>query len=189
SEAVGVLVEDEEQRAKVTGLGLPHVISFAELDALRERGRSYAVEQPNALTEAEAAVGEEDLYTFIYTSGTTGPPKGCMIRHRNYYEMAAVVDGLPRYVGDDDTMLLYLPLAHNFGRLMHLVGPYVGFTIAFLPDPLAVAAALPQVRPTILPSVPRVYEKVHTAVVAAFDDAAGAKRRIVDWALRVGRRA
>jgi len=85
-------------------------------------------------------------------------------------------------------MLLYLPLAHNFGRLMHLAGPYVGFTIAFLPDPLGVAAALSQIRPTILPSVPRVYEKVHTAVAAAFDDATGVKRLIVDWSLRAGRR-
>ena len=86
-------------------------------------------------------------------------------------------------------MLLYLPLAHNFGRLMHLTGPYVGYTIAFLPDPLAVAGALLEIRPTILPSVPRVYEKVHTAVVAAFDETTGVKRRLVDWALRVGRRA
>ena len=70
-------------------------------------------------------------------------------------------------------MLLYLPLAHNFGRLMHLAGPYVGFTIAFLPDPLASAEALPQVRPTVLPSVPRVYEKVHTAVAADFAEATG----------------
>ena len=62
-------------------------------------------------------------------------------------------------------MLLYLPLAHNFGRLMHLTGPYVGYTIAFLPDPLQTADALPSVRPTVLPSVPRVYEKIHTAVV------------------------
>ena len=136
-----------------------------------------------------AAVGEDDLYTIIYTSGTTGPPKGCMIRHRNYYEMVAVVDGLPGVAEPGDVMLLYLPLAHNFGRLMHLAGPYVGFTIAFLPDPLAVAAALPQVRPTILPSVPRLFEKVHTAVVAAFADTSGVKGRIVAWALRTGRRA
>jgi len=192
SESVGVLCEDAEQRAKLTDAArsrLQHVLRYDDLSTLETEGRTYATAHPDELARAVAAIDEEDLYTFIYTSGTTGPPKGCMIRHRNYYEMAAVVDGLPRYVGDDDTMLLYLPLAHNFGRLMHLVGPYVGFTIAFLPDPLAVAAALPQVRPTILPSVPRVYEKVHTAVVAAFDDATGAKRRIVDWALRVGRRA
>ena len=87
----------------------------------------------------------------------------------------------------DDLMLLYLPLAHNFGRLMHLTGPYVGYTIAFLPDPLQTAAALGTVRPTVLPSVPRVYEKIHTAVVGAIDETTGVKRRLADWALVVGR--
>ena len=84
-------------------------------------------------------------------------------------------------------MLLYLPLAHNYGRLMLLLGAHVGFTIAFLPDPLRVAEALPQVRPTLLPSVPRVYEKVHTAVLARFDAATGAKKRLIEWALPIGR--
>ena len=83
-----------------------------------------------------------------------------MIRHRNYYAMAAGVDELGDFVVAGDVMLLYLPLAHNFGRLMHLDGPYVGYTVAFLADPLRVGEAMPQVRPTVLPSVPRVYEKV-----------------------------
>ena len=50
---------------------------------------------PDALDEAVAAIDEEDLFTYIYTSGTTGPPKGCMIRHRNYYAMVAVSDEIP----------------------------------------------------------------------------------------------
>ncbi len=187
SDAVGVLVEDEEQRAKIADLGLPHVISFAELDELRERGRVFAGENPNALADAEAAVGEEDLFTFIYTSGTTGPPKACMIRHRNYYEMATCVDRIKAFAFADDVMLLYLPLAHNFGRLMHLLGGHVGYTIAFCPDPLRVREALPEVRPTLLPSVPRLYEKVHTALLAQFDEVQGVRRRLLEWALRVGR--
>jgi long-chain acyl-CoA synthetase len=69
---------------------------------------------------------------------------------------------------------------------MHLAGPYVGYTIAFLPDPLRTAEALLEVRPTVLPSVPRVYEKVHTAIRAKFDEETGAKRKIVDWSLGVG---
>ena len=144
---------------------LRHVLTFADLPALEEEGRAYREAHPEALDDAVAAIDEEDLFTFIYTSGTTGPPKGCMIRHRNYYAMVATVDDLPDHSAPGDVMLLYLPLAHNFGRLMHLSGPYVGYTIAFLPDPLDVARALPEVRPTILPSVPRVFEKVHTAIV------------------------
>jgi long-chain acyl-CoA synthetase len=189
SDAVGVLVEDEQQREKVAGIGLRHVVSFAELEALRARGRDFAAEHPGGLAEAEAAVGEDDLFTFIYTSGTTGPPKACMIRHRNYYEMAGCVDHVEAFAISGDTMLLYLPLAHNFGRLMHLLGAHTGYTIAFCPDPLRVAEALPAVRPTLLPSVPRLYEKVHTAVVAQFEEVHGPRRRLLDWALRVGRQA
>jgi long-chain acyl-CoA synthetase len=189
SDAVGVLVEDEEQRAKVADLGLAHVISFAELDELRARGREFSADNPSALAEAEAAIDDEDLFTFIYTSGTTGPPKGCMIRHRNYYEMCATVELVEAFAFEDDVMLLYLPLAHNFGRLMHLLGAYTGYTTAFCPDPLRVADALPAVRPTLLPSVPRLYEKVHTALLAQFEQAHGVRRRLLDWSLDVGRQA
>ncbi len=189
SDAVGVLVEDEKQGAKVADLGLAHVISFAELDGLRARGREFAAAHPQALPEAEADVGEDDLFTFIYTSGTTGPPKACMIRHRNYYEMASCVNDVEEFAISDDTMLLYLPLAHNFGRLMHLLGAHIGYTTAFCPDPLRVAEALPAVRPTLLPSVPRLYEKVHTAVLAQFEQVHGPRRRLLQWALEVGRRA
>jgi long-chain acyl-CoA synthetase len=186
SEAVAALCEDEEQRAKVEALGLANVWTFADLDALRERGSGFAHEHPDALREAAARVSEDDLFTYIYTSGTTGPPKACMIRHRNYYAMVAVVDEIEDFTTAEDVLLLYLPLAHNFGRLMHLAGPYVGYTIAFLPDPLRTAEALLEVRPTVLPSVPRVYEKVHTAIRAKFDEETGAKRKIVDWSLGVG---
>src|SRR6187397_1128444 len=167
SEAVGVVCEDDAQRQKVEtgGATLPslrHVLTFADLPALEDEGRAYREAHPEALDQAVAAIDEEDLFTFIYTSGTTGPPKGCMIRHRNYYAMVTSGDDLPQRPHPGDVMLLYLPLAHNFGRLMHLAGPYQGYTIAFLADPLEVARAIPEVRPSILPSVPRVYEKVHT---------------------------
>jgi long-chain acyl-CoA synthetase len=173
----------------VAGLRLPHTISFAELDELRDRGRAFAAEHPQALADAEAAVDEEDIFTFIYTSGTTGPPKGCMIRHRNYYEMARCVRDVEGFVVANDVMLLYLPLAHNFGRLMHLLGAHIGYTLAFCPDPLHVAEALPAVRPTILPSVPRLYEKVHAALLAQFEQTAGVRKRLLEWALGVGRQA
>ena len=188
SEAVGVLCEDEEQRAKIAGLDLEHVLTFADLPALRERGRAHAAEYPGAVDEAAAAIDENDLFTFIYTSGTTGPPKACMILHRNYYAMVDEVRQVQDFTVTDDLMLLYLPLAHNFGRCLTLLGAHIGYTIAFCPDPYAVGDALPAVRPTVFPSVPRVYEKVHTAVTAKFDEATGAKRRLIAWALQVGGR-
>jgi long-chain acyl-CoA synthetase len=186
SEAVGVLCEDDEQRAKLAGLDLEHVLTFSDLAALRERGRAHADDHPRAVDEAAAAIDENDLFTFIYTSGTTGPPKACMILHRNYYAMVDEVRQVQDFTVADDVMLLYLPLAHNFGRCLTLLGAHIGYTIAFCPDPYAVGDVLPAVRPTVFPSVPRVYEKVHTAVTAKFDEATGPKRRLIDWALRVG---
>src|SRR5438876_3039797 len=187
SDAVGILCEDEEQRAKLGDAAPQHILTFADLDELRHRGREHAQRHPSAVDEAALAIDPEDLFTYIYTSGTTGPPKACMIRHRNYYAMADCVRQIDDFIGGEDVMLMYLPLAHNFGRLMHLLGPHLGFTLAFCPDPYAVAEALEGVRPTVFPSVPRVYEKMHTALAAKFDETTGAKRRLIDWALGIGR--
>ena len=193
SGAVAIVCEDATQLAKVEEVrselpALEHVLTFHDLEGLAAHGRDYAEANPSALAEATDAIGEDDLFTIIYTSGTTGPPKGCMLSNANYYEMATVVDRMERsYYEPEDVMLLYLPLAHNYGRLMLLLGAHIGFTIAFLADPLRVAEALPQVRPTLLPSVPRVYEKVHSVVVGRFDAATGAKRKLIDWSLPIGR--
>ena len=193
SDAVAVLVENDEQRAKIDAeqSNLPklrHVFSFEDLDDLRAKGREFAGENPDALERARAEVGEDDLFTYIYTSGTTGPPKACMISHRNYYSMVGAVDDVPSFIGPDDLILLFLPLAHNFGRCLHLLAGYVGCSIAFCPDALRVGEVASEVKPTVLPSVPRVFEKVHTGVLASFDEATGVKRKLIDWALRVGER-
>ncbi|HET7743301.1 MAG TPA: long-chain fatty acid--CoA ligase [Gaiellaceae bacterium] len=192
SDAVGIVCEDAGQREKVDEVAaelpaLRELLSFDDLDELAAAGRRYAETHPTALDDAISALAEDDLYTIIYTSGTTGPPKGCMISHRNYHAMATTVDSMDSFLHDDDLMLLYLPLAHNFGKLMMLEGAHAGFTIALLSDPLRVADALLEVRPTVLPSVPRVYEKIHSAVVARFDAETGLRKRIVDWSLPVGR--
>jgi long-chain acyl-CoA synthetase len=190
SGAVGVLVEDEAQRAKVDEAALGHVLTFAELDALRERGRAFAAEHPDALRERADSIAADDLFTFIYTSGTTGPPKACMIRHRNYYAMVAKGDELEERLNrPGDVMLLHLPLAHSYGRLLHLSAAYLGYTLAFLPDPLRAADELPRVRPTVFPSVPRVYEKMHAAVLARLEAQPPLRRAVARWALRVGSRA
>jgi long-chain acyl-CoA synthetase len=194
SESVGVLAEDDAQLAKLDGhrAELPrllHTLTFGDLPELEAHGREFAASHPDALDERVAEIGEDDLFTYIYTSGTTGPPKGCMIRHRNYYDMAAVVDKMEqRFVFPGDVLLLYLPLAHNYGRLIHLQAVYMGYTLAFCRDPLQVAEGLTEVRPTVFPSVPRVYEKIHTAVLAKLDEATGVERTIGHWALDVGRR-
>jgi long-chain acyl-CoA synthetase len=187
SESIGVLVEGDEHRAKVEGYP-GRILSYADLDDLRDRGRAFAAANPDALDAAIAAIGDDDLFTYIYTSGTTGPPKACMIRHRNYYAMATKSAVYEESATRGDVMLLYLPLAHNFGRTMELSGAHRGYTIALLADPLRAAEVLPRLRPTVIPTVPRLFEKAHTIVTARLDEAEGAKAKLVQWALGVGRR-
>ena len=186
SKAVGCLV-DAELRDKIEDAKLEHVFESERLDQLRARGIEHAKSSPDALDQARAQIGDDDLFTFIYTSGTTGPPKACMILNRNYYDMVGRIDEIESFFLPSDVMLLYLPLAHNFGRLMHLLGARLGYTIAFVPDPRRLGEVMPQVRPTVLPTVPRVLEKVHTAVSANFAASSGVKHRLIDWALGIGR--
>jgi long-chain acyl-CoA synthetase len=125
----------------------------------------------------------------VYTSGTTGPPKGCMMLHKNYVAVIEALEQVEQFHERGEVCLLFLPLAHTYAQLTLYTASRIGFTIAFCADMTRIPEAIGAVRPTTMPSVPRVYEKVHGAVVAQFDAATGAKRRIVDWAVAVGRRA
>ena len=188
SEAIGVICETEDMRERAGRVELEHVLTFADLDEIAARGREHAAANPNAVEEISRTIGEDDVLTIVYTSGTTGPPKGCVMLHKNY---ATVVHALEEIQLNrpGDTVLLFLPLAHTYAQLVLYDGAGVGFTIAFEPDILQVADSLQQVRPTGMPSVPRVYEKVHAAITAKLAAASGLQRRIGDWALAVGYRA
>jgi long-chain acyl-CoA synthetase len=194
AEVSTLIIEDDEQRAAIKLLrrqlpALGRVIGFGDLSKLAEDGRVHAAERPEAVAAAAALVSEDDLLTCIYTSGTTGPPKGCQLTHRNYFSMTTRLAELPNLVRPGDRTVLFLPLAHNFGRLIHFTGAHVGYTIAFCPDIAELADALVQVQPHFLPSVPRVYEKLHAAIRSELDAAGPLKRRVAAWAIGVGRRA
>ena len=192
SEAVLAFAEDDEQESKLAAVrsavqGLRDVIRFDGLDAFEAEGRARRQRDPRAAENAAAALGEDDLATLIYTSGTTGPPKGCMLTHRNLVTAALCV--VNHLQDPDDVVLLFLPLAHSFGRLAHQAGSYHGTTIAFVADATRVPEALQRVRPTMLPAVPRVYEKIHANALGEIERAGGARRAIGLWALGVGARA
>ncbi len=184
SEAVLVFVEDDTQREKLAGLSsqlpaLREIVPFDDLPGLEDDGRSNA---SVALDEVQ----EDDLATLIYTSGTTGPPKGCMLSHKNLVTAALRVRN--HIEGQSDTVLLFLPMAHSFARIAHQSATYRGATLALCADAARVAEAVARVRPTILPAVPRVYEKIHANTLSEIERSTGAKRAIGRWALRVGSR-
>ncbi len=201
SGARAIVCESAEHYATVAPVraeleALDHVLTIegapgaaTPLDALRERGRGLLAERPEAVTESRESIRPDDLLTIIYTSGTTGPPKGCILSQRHYWAMVEMLRDLPGFFRGDDRVLLYLPLAHNIARLVVYAGMGIGYTVAFCSDPARVADALLAVRPTILPSVPRLFEKARTSIAAALAAISGPRRRLVDWALAVGARA
>jgi long-chain acyl-CoA synthetase len=172
-----IVIEDE------TGGG---TLSLVEL---RTRGSTLLADTPGAVEDARALIGQDDLLTIVYTSGTTGPPKGCLLTNRNYRAMVGMVAAVEGLVRSGDIVLLHLPLAHTFARLVQFLGPATGLTIAHCSDVAAIPAALREVRPTIFPTVPRLYEKLAAAIQAGTEEQAGPRRRFAGWALEAGFRA
>jgi long-chain acyl-CoA synthetase len=183
-EAVLAFAEDDEQARKLVSIrgalpALREIVPFDWLEKLEADGRLARHLQPEP-------VEEDDLATLIYTSGTTGPPKGCMLTHRNLVTAAIrVVEGMHH---PGDVVLLFLPLAHSYARLAHQTASRRGSTIALVADVARVPEALAVVRPTVLPAVPRVYEKVHANTLGEIERAGGLRKRIGLWALGVGAR-
>ncbi|HEY2072501.1 MAG TPA: long-chain fatty acid--CoA ligase [Gaiellaceae bacterium] len=174
SEAVLAFVEDDEQHEKLKPVFSGPIVRFDEIAEL-ERSAGDAVPEP---------VSEEDLATLIYTSGTTGPPKGCMLSHKNLVTAAMRVRN--ELQDETDIVLLFLPMAHSFARIVHQGAAYHGSTLALVSDIGRLPEALQRIRPTILPAVPRVYEKIHANTVGEIERSTGAKRAIGRWALKVG---
>lgn len=192
SEAVAVVCEDALQLAKIQAVcdrlpSLRHLIviegdqadgNSVTLDELRARGRDR---DPAELEARIGAVTPEDPYTFIYTSGTTGPPKGCVLTHGNYRAVLDMVSERGVVSSPDDLIYLFLPLAHAFGLLLMLIGADRGVAIAYWGGEIAnIIPELSEVRPTYLPSVPRLFEKLYTFVTSHADP------ELVAKATRVG---
>ncbi|ONI89141.1 long-chain fatty acid--CoA ligase [Saccharothrix sp. ALI-22-I] len=167
SGAVLLIAETDEQRAKIAEIRdqVPAlrdviVIEGGGLAELRSHGRTSPV--PVELDDRRAAIDPDDPTVIIYTSGTTGPPKGCVLTNRNWLTMCQLTVEL-NYVLPDDVVYLFLPLAHVFAQIVQLSAIYTGTTVAFYGgDTAKIVPELSQVRPTFLPSVPRIFEKIYT---------------------------
>jgi len=165
------------------GAGGDGVLTLAELEA---RGRAAAAQYPRFKEEA-LAVRPDDLATLIYTSGTTGQPKGVMLTHDNICSnVRGSVETLR--VSEDDSCLALLPLSHILERMVDYYFVHVGVTINYAESVDAFAQNLQEVRPTVVAAVPRVYEKVYARVLENAMTGGAAKRRIFQWAKRVGER-
>lgn len=152
---------------------LPPVIALADL----EREGRGAASDGETFEKAAGSLGPEHDLTIIYTSGTTGEPKGVLSTHGHYlFMLEAAAAAIP--CGEEDANMLFLPLAHSLGRLEHFFVVSQGLTCGVARSLETIAKDLPEIRPTILISVPRVYENAYTRIRARAD-AGGALRRAV----------
>ena len=190
----GQLEKVLEVRAKMDGLEQvvvmhgyqgrePWVLTW---EALRQLGRDRAESLQAELADRVAAGASDDVATIVYTSGTTGPPKGVVQTHGNHIAMLRSSEQTLR-VQAGDVHLLFLPLAHSFGRLESFAGIYRGLTTAFAESIDKLRENLPEVRPHFICSVPRVFEKVHASILARAQAETGLKKKIFEWAVGVGR--
>ena len=202
SGAVAIFVSTAEQLAKVAAVrgecsALRRVITFADspgtadmtLSALETSGAQVDSDARRKAFEARAlAVRPEDLATIIYTSGTTGEPKGVMLTHDNIYSNAIVGAKAIPFAGND-TCLSFLPLSHIFERTGgHYTMLATGTSIAYAESIDTVPLNMTEVRPTLVLSVPRLYEKMYARVLENAVTGGALKRRIFFWARAVADR-
>ncbi|UPW20102.1 long-chain fatty acid--CoA ligase [Agarivorans sp. TSD2052] len=136
------------------------------------------------LSERQKQLQMDDLATLIYTSGTTGEPKGVMLDHRNFAAAFAMHDQRLA-VNSDDVSLSFLPLSHVFERAWTYYILYRGATNIYLEDPATIQQALPRSQPTLMCSVPRLYEKIHSAILQKVSAAPAVKQTLFNWAMSV----
>jgi long-chain acyl-CoA synthetase len=155
------------------------------LAQLREHGADMVDEQ---FEERSRAATSEDVATIVYTSGTTGPPKGCMLTHANLYAAVVGAKSQVEFVPGKEVVYVFLPLAHVLTRLVQLVSIESGAQLAYWHrDPKRIVGDVGELAPTILPSVPRIFEKIYAAATSRVDASGGVKAKLFWWAVGVGR--
>ena len=193
-----VFCEDRAQAAKVAQIredcpALEHVVLFEgeghdgiSIAELRRRGADVTPRSVHLRVEATA---RDDLATLVYTSGTTGPPKGCMLSHANILETTRMYVEQLR-INDSHSLYQFLPLAHVLARVAQLVVLRAGACAVYWSgDPKRIVEELAELEPTHFPAVPRIYEKIHGAVIGRISDGPAIQRALFHLALASGVRA
>ncbi len=189
-----VVCENEAQVAKVeqvrdelADLGVVVAIEGdagdMTLEALRGRGRARDRAE---LGERQSQVSPEDAYTIIYTSGTTGPPKGVVLTQANAMSVCEMVEEIA-FIEADETTYLFLPLAHVFALTAQLASYDQGTAIVYYGgDTKQILAELIEHKPTYLPSVPRIFEKLYTAALKMTEAGSEEERERFRQAVKIG---
>jgi long-chain acyl-CoA synthetase len=157
------------------------------LEELRAKGRLILAKDPGTVRARASEAKPEDVATFIYTSGTTGDPKGVMLTHSNLVSNVLASSAPFAGMGAADTALSFLPLCHVFERMAgHYLMLWKGVTIAYAESVEKVPENMQEVQPSLVLSVPRLYEKIYARVHEKVAADPPARQKIFRWALGVG---
>jgi long-chain acyl-CoA synthetase len=194
SGARAVICENGAQRKKIEQVrdelpDLQHVIGIepdggeVTLTELRERGRGGSADE---LAARHERVAPDDPYTIVYTSGTTGPPKGVVLTHANAMSVCTMVEEL-EFVQPGEKTYLYLPLAHCFALTTQLASYDQGTTIIYFGgNTREILPEIIETKPTYLPSVPRIFEKLYAAAMGMKEKASPEEQEQLQQAIKVG---
>ena len=155
-------------------------------EAFMAAGREYGRKHPEKLDKAVTLIDADDTASIVYTSGTTGEPKGVVLTHGNFASNATTALSLVA-IGPYDVFLSFLPLSHVFERLAgHFCAYAAGAKVVLARSVDTLADDMVRSRPTLMMSVPRLYEKMHAKVLAKVASESWLKRKVFQWAMGVG---
>jgi len=162
------------------------VIGFSQL---LEKGIAFKNETKFDLEAISNTIKPDDLLTLIYTSGTTGNPKGAMLSHKNL--VSNILSGRKSiYIDESDVFLSFLPLSHVFERMVgHFTGLSSGGRVYYAESIDSVAENMGEVKPTVMASVPRLYEKMYAKVLDKVSNDPPLRQKIFWWAIGIGKEA
>ena len=166
-----------------------HIFSFDQIEGVQnwmeilENGMLNQMQEE--MLEIQKSIKDTDLFTLIYTSGTTGKPKGVMLNHANVIsQITTLKEKLP--IGTDDRAISFLPLCHVFERMIEYFYMFKGVSIYYAQSLETLGDDLKEIQPTIMPTVPRLLEKVYDKILAKGSELSGLKKKLFFWAVELG---